>query len=166
MRSAWVNFDVIFPVLILVAAALVAGDTGGIASSVESSIARSAANTLTLKSDLDAQRLLSANKTEARQWLDSRNKSHVVWKWNTDAALGAVNELYRAGAKEISVVDASKLERGGEMASRFVIELSTEPVRRRKLFAWIERWERDAQFAEEDLTKDIGQRYYVLDTDH
>ena len=60
------------------------------------------------------------------EWLDAKHDKHIVWKWNRKDALKAVNELYAAGAKQVWVVDITKTDGGGEMASQFVTVLPTE----------------------------------------
>ena len=79
-------------------------------------------------------------------------------------------ELYAAGAKEVWIVEISKTEGGPklgamELASEFVIVLPNDRDARQKVFAWIARWERDAEIDEDQRTRDTGQKYFVLSTD-
>lgn len=163
MRHTWLGVDVIFPILTLLAAALIASDTGG--SGAYLGPRTPAGNPPTNEFDQRAAQLLAKGNFEARRWLNATNETHAVWKWNKAAALDAVNDLYRAGATGISVANPSKLDRGGEMASHFVVALPTDPRSRQKLFSWIARWEKDAQVDQTDLTPDIGQKFFVINTD-
>src|SRR5689334_11884823 len=89
------------------------------------------------QADRDAEKSLGAGKAEARQWLDEKYARHVVWKWNKTAARKAVNDLYAAGANDVSIVAISKTEGGIELASQLIITLPAQQPARRQVFGWI-----------------------------
>ena len=167
MRHAWFGVDLIFPILALLAAALVASDIGGSASYIGMRATKPPApNEQAAEIDRHAERLLANERVDARQWLDPANDNHLVWRWNRAAALDAVNGLHRAGATDICVTNVTKVDRGaGEMTSNLVVALPTDAGARKKIFAWIARWEKDAAIDSEARTTDVGQKYFVINTD-
>ncbi|MBC8109315.1 MAG: hypothetical protein H7Z14_22215 [Anaerolineae bacterium] len=166
MRHAWLGVDVMIPVLTLLAAALVASDTGGTALLIGTRERKPAApDERAIEIDRRAEQLLAGGKADARRWLDQPNANRLVWKWNKASALEAINNLHRAGANEIWVTNVKALDRGGEMVSHFVVALPTDAGARKQIFAWISRWEKDAAIDSGDLTTDVGQKYFVINTD-
>jgi len=167
VRHAWFGIDVMIPILTLLAAALVASDTGGTATFIGTREKKSPAKTeQAAEIDRNAERSLAAGKTDARRWLDQSNKNHLVWKWNKTAALDAVNELHRAGATDVWVASVTNIDRGAdELTSHFIVAMPTDAFARTRVFAWIARWEEDAGINPEAHTTDVGQRYVVINTD-
>ena len=76
MRHAWLGVDVIFPVLTLFAAAMVASDTGGAASLIGTR--NQAPGERAIAIDQHAERLLASGKNDARLW--TRNHKHYPMK--------------------------------------------------------------------------------------
>lgn len=110
------------------------------------------------------EQLKSDKKADAKTWLKS--DKHVVWKWDRADAGKAVDELLKLGATKVWIVDINQTN-DTEVASTFVVELPAKDKAavRQAVFAWIEKWEDKADFDENQRAHDVGQKYWVLDTD-
>ena len=111
------------------------------------------------------QGLSSPSTAEALEWLDPKfDKTHTVWKsTDKDEVREQVNDLYTAGAVKVWATDPTEVD-GQQVLMQLVIELPVSPAARKRLFDWIDDWERRTLDAD-DRTKDRGQKYYEVNLD-
>lgn len=122
--------------------------------------------------DIDAivaESLAKVDETaEAKEWLASKDKKHVLWKGNREQIARLVDDLYAAGAPKVLAIDISK-EPTFEMCAAFAVILPTEPEARKRVVdthnAFWKKYLEDDEEAGEFLVTDRGQRYLYLNFD-
>jgi hypothetical protein len=131
--------------------------------------ARGAAEPSVAQVDKELADSIAAKGTaEARDWLDPKHANHVMWKtWDKPEARKQVDAIYAAGATKVWAVDPVSIKdddpAAGQIVAQFVVELPTDPAKRKAVFDWIANWEKEIE--EDHPTKDVGQKYYEINLD-
>lgn len=126
----------------------------------------------TTNPDQEAAELLAEKDSvaEAKAWLAGDPKQHVLWKGSRPEIIKLVDDLYAAGAKDVSAVDISK-EASFELVAMFLVTLPADATARGKVFAaHNDFWKTCLVDADEDdladfTATDKGQKYLLLNFD-
>ena len=103
-----------------------------------------------------------ASGKEARAWLADQN--HVFFKVSKETVTKLVADLYDAGAAEVRISGADKVEEMGnkEFGGMLVVKLPGDAAKRKPVFALLNQiWQKVG----DDPAKDDGQQYASLTLD-
>jgi hypothetical protein len=110
--------------------------------------------------DADAEKSLAEpGKYEARDWLTVAH--HSTFKISHDAAVKTVDDFYAAGAPHVWVAGVEDIDIS-QVAAEIIIEIPADSADRQRVFDVMHDLDKTE---EDDLTRDVGQKYFVLTCD-
>jgi antitoxin component YwqK of YwqJK toxin-antitoxin module len=93
------------------------------------------------------------NQAEAREWLKN-NAGAWLGEFDHSVSLAAVEDGYQAGALKIVAADIQKNEQGIETSDHLLVDLPSDPKRRKRIFTWSNQLAMESGF---DGDRDWGQ---------